>query len=409
MRFRLLPDGATHDARVLLGARGLRAFGDGFISLLLPFYLTLLGFSEVEVGLVVTATLLGAGATTFAAGFLAHRYGAPRLLGIGAILTCATGVALVFAQDFWPLVALALVGTLNPTTGDVTLFAPLEHALLTRSAPARSRTALFARYSVVGSLVIALGSQAAALPALVRAWGGIDIKLAVQAMFVLYACIGIAGFLAYRRLSPIRPARTGTRGVPLRESRKTVYKLAALFSLDAFGGGFVAQSLLALWLFQRFDLSIAATATIFFWTGIFTALSQLASPWVAARLGLVKTMVYTHVPANALLIAVPFMPALEPAIVLLCVRAFFSSMDVPARSSYVMAVVTAAERPAAASMTVVPRSVASAASPALAGYLLALSPFGWPLVAAGALKLTYDILLLTMFSRVKPPEERGKE
>lgn len=409
MRFQFLPDGVSSDARVLLGARGLRAFGDGFISLLLPFYLTLIGMNAVEIGLVVTATLVGAGATTFAAGFLAHRYGAPRLLGVGAILMCATGVALVFAQDFWPLVVLALVGTLNPTTGDVTLFAPLEHALLTRSAPARSRTALFARYSVIGSLIVAIGSQAAALPALVRMGTGIDVKLAVQAMFVLYACIGIASFLAYRCLSAIPVESAGARGAPLRESRTTVYKLAALFSLDAFGGGFVAQSLLALWLFQRFELSIAAAATIFFWTGIFTALSQLASPWVAARLGLVKTMVYTHVPANALLIVVPFMPALEHAIVLLCVRAFFSSMDVPVRSSYVMAVVSPAERPAAASMTVVPRSIASAASPTLAGYLLALSPFGWPLVAAGALKLTYDVLLLVMFRGVKPPEEVGGE
>lgn len=325
MPIQVLPHGAASDARVLLTARGLRAFGDGFISLLLPFYLTLLGFSAFEVGLVVTATLLGAGVTTVAAGFLAHRYGGRRLLGIGAILTCGTGMALVLAQDFWPLILIALAGTLNPTAGDVTLFAPLEHALLSRSAPATSCTALFARYSVIGSLVVALGSQAAALPALVSTWLHLDIKLAVQVMFVLYAFIGVMNFVAYRQLSAAADGGTGGHGVSLGKSKRTVYKLAALFSLDAFGGGLVAQSLLALWLFQRFDLSIAAAASIFFWTGIFSAFSQLASPWIAARLGLIRTMV------------------------------------------------------------------------------------GWPLVAAGALKLVYDALLLAMFRRVQPPEELGKK
>jgi predicted MFS family arabinose efflux permease len=184
-----------------------------------------------------------------------------------------------------------------------------------------------------------------------------------------------------------------------------VYTLSALFSLDAFGGGFVVQSLLALWLFQRFELSVAAAGTIFFWTGVLSAGSYLVAARLAQRLGLINTMVYTHLPSNVLLMLVPFMPSLPLALALLFARSALSQMDVPTRNSYVMAVVPPAERAAAASVTAVPRSLASAASPLLSGYLLGLSTFGWPLVIAGVLKGTYDLLLLRMFARVKPPEE----
>ncbi|MEA2514891.1 MAG: hypothetical protein QOJ59_4380, partial [Thermomicrobiales bacterium] len=196
---------------------------------------------------------------------------------------------------------------------------------------------------------------------------------------------------------------------PLGASKRTVYRLAALFSLDSLGGGFVVQSLLALWLFQRFDLSVATTGTIFFWSGLFSAFSQLAAPRLAARIGLVQTMVFTHLPANLFLIATPFMPTLPLAIATLLARSLVSSMDVPARTSYVMAVVSPEERPAAASVTNVPRSLASALGPFPAGYLLGLSTFGWPLVIGGTLKAVYDLLLLAMFHKLKPPEERDGE
>ena len=404
---RVLPAGTAPEARLLLAARGLRAFGDGFMSLLLPFYLTLLGLSALEIGCAITVTLVGSGLATLASGLVAHRYGARSLLLVGAALMCVTGLALSVVDEYWPLLIVAFVGTMNPTGGDATLFSPLEQTLLAHAAPAESRTALFARYSVLGSLVMALGAQAAALPDALASSIGFDLKTAVQSMFVVYALLGAASFVLYRRLhkdaddSPVRSAR------PLGESKRRVFTLAALFSLDAFGGGFVVQSLLALWLLQRFDLGLAAAGTIFFWTGLFTAASQLASPWLAARIGLVNTMVYTHVPANLFLMLVPLMPNLWLALLLLALRSLLSSMDVPARNSYVMAVVTPEERPAAASVTAVPRSLASAASPALAGYLMALSPFGWPLVIAGGLKVTYDVLLLIMFRRVRPPEEQS--
>jgi MFS family permease len=405
----ILPAGTLPDARLLLAARALRAFGDGYVSLLLPFYLTLLGLTALQVGFIITATLLGAGLTTLAVGIIAHRYRQRSLLAAACVLAMVTSVIIVFATDFWPLLLIALTGMLNPSTGDVSVFAPLEHSLLTQTVTPQSRTSLFARYSLVGALVGAIGAQAAGLPALAENLLAVDLKAAVQAMFLLYGASAFLSLLLYRRLSPRLEAHGQPQSTPLGKSKRIVYKLAALFSLDAFGGGFVVQSLLALWLFQRFDLSLAAAGTIFFWTGILTAFSYLAAARLAARIGLINTMVFTHIPANLFLILVPFMPTLPLAILFLFLRSALSSMDVPARTSYVMAVVSPGERPAAARVTAVPRSLASAISPSFAGYLLSLSTFGWPLIICGALKITYDLMLLKMFSRVKPPEEERGE
>jgi len=402
-----LPPGTLADARTLLAARALRAFGDGFVSLLLPYYLTLLGYDAWAIGLLVTATLLGSGLMTLGVGLIAHRRSARQLLMLGSLLMAATGLAVPALTDFWPLLVVATVGTLNPAANDVTLFSPLEQTLLARAAPATSRTALFARYSLIGALVAAIGAQAAGLPGFLAPQGGAAQLPAIKAMFLLYALLGIAAFLSYLRLSPALESGKHDRPVPLGKSRRIVYKLAALFSIDAFAGGFAVQSLLALWLFQKFGLSVTAASSIFFWTGLLTAFSQLAAARVAARFGLINTMVYTHLPANLFLILVPFMPTLELAMLFLFLRSALSSMDVPARSSYVMAVVSPGERPAAASLTAVPRSLASALSPSLAGALLATGTFGWPLVICGTLKIAYDLALLKMFSSVKPPEESG--
>ncbi len=404
----LLPPGTQPAARLVLLVRGLRAFGDGYVSLLLPFYLTLLGFSALEVGVLVTSTLLGSGLMTLAIGYFAHRYQSRSLLLAASLLMAATGCAFVLTTDFWPLLVIAAAGTLNPSSGDVSVFLPVEHTLLSHTVTPQSRTALFARDSLVGALVAAIGAQAAGMPVLAEQWLSVELKTALKAMFVLYGAIGLASFFIYRRLSPRIEVEPEHAPTPLGKSKRTVYKLAALFSLDAFAGGFAVQSLLALWLYDRFDLSLTAAGTIFFWVGIFAAASQLASPWVAARIGLINTMVFTHLPSSVFLILVPFMPTLSLALVFLFLRAALSSMDVPARTSYVMAVVSPGERPAAASVTAVPRSLAAALSPALAGYLLTLSGFGWPLIICGTLKIVYDLTLLKMFSRVKPPEEARK-
>lgn len=398
------------DSRRLLAARGVRAFGDGFVSLLLPAYLLELGWTPLQVGLVATTTLLGSGLLTLWAGLAGQRLGHRRLLLGATGLMVATGLGVASFSSFWPLMLVAFVGTLNPSGGDTSVFLPAEHALLARGAEGKARTAAFARYSLVGSLSAAAGALAAALPGVLSAHGGLEMRTSLQSMFLLYALLGIVVAILYRGLGT-RAANPpeGERSSGLGPSRRRVYLLASLFSLDAFGGGFVVQSLLALWLYQRFGLSLEAAASIFFWTGVLTAFSYLVAARIADRIGLVRTMVYTHLPSSLCLIAMPFCTELAWAIGLLLVRSALSQMDVPTRSSYVMAIVTPAERSAAASVTSVPRSLAATASPALAGYLLGLSAFGWPLVIGGSLKIVYDLLLLAMFSRVHPPEEGEKK
>jgi MFS family permease len=389
----------------LLWARGLRAFADGYVSLLLPLYLIALGFSPFQVGAIATGTLLGSGVVTMLVGWHAWRFPYRALLLAAAGLMCATGLGFATVQDFWPLLLIAIVGTLNPSSGDVSLFLPLEHAVLSHSVDDRSRTALFARYSLTGSLVAALGALFAGAPGLLTSKLALDATLALQLMFGLYGLIGLLVALIYATLPHGIGAGLQAPAAPLRKSKKHVYTLAALFSLDSFGGGFVVQSMIALWLFQKFQLSITLAGAIFFWTGVLSAFSALVAVRIARRIGLINTMVFTHLPANVFLVATPFMPTLESAVALLLLRSALSSMDVPARSSYVMAIVPPEERAAAASVTAVPRSLASAASPLLSGFLLGMSSFGWPLVVAGVLKIAYDLLLLWMFRNVRPPEE----
>ncbi len=236
---------------------------------------------------------------------------------------------------------------------------------------------------------------------------GTGTRTAMQIAFFLYAALALGAALAYRGLPREGHAAAGKRRAPLGPSRRRVQALAALFALDAFGGGLVAQSMLALWLFTRYGLGTAAAGTLFFCTGLLASLSFLAAVPLARRIGLVNTMVFTHLPANVCLALVPFAPGLASVVALLLVRDALSQLDVPTRSSYVMAIVTPEERPAAASLTALPRSLGAAAGPAVAGWLLALSPFGWPLAAAGTAKIAYDLLLLASFGRVRPPEEGG--
>jgi MFS family permease len=395
----------TNVDRILI-AKGLRAFGDGYVSLLLPVYLLELGFSPLQVGIIATTTLLGSGVLTLGVGLYAHRYHYRALLLAATLLMAGTGLGFAFLHDFWPLMLVALVGTLNPSSGDVSVFLPLEHAVLSRMVDDKRRTAVFARYSLVGSLLAAVGSLAAALPMLMVTHLDMSQKAADQWMFVLYAVLAGAAALTYRQLPPRAEADGPQPAAPLSKARKSVFTLAALFSLDAFGGGFVVQSMLALWLYQRFGLSITLAGTIFFWSGILTSLSYLVAVRIANRFGLVNTMVFTHLPSSLCLLLIPFMNHIGYVIALLFLRSALSQMDVPTRSSYVMAIVPLEERPAAASVTSVPRSLASAVSPFLAGYLLSASSFGWPLLAAGALKIIYDVLLLAMFRKVRPPEEQ---
>jgi MFS family permease len=390
---------------IVVGSRALRGFADGLVSVLLAGYLTRLGFAPLEVGAIVSATLLGSAALTILVGVASPRLEGRRVLLLASVLMLATGLGFAGLQAFWPLLVVALLGTLNPSSGDVSVFLPAEQALLADASSATDRPRVFAWYNVAGALAGALGALASAAPAAFARRSGIDVLDAERSAFLFYGAIGVGVAALYWRLP--RPKRPGPSAFapPLARSRRVVLHLAALFSLDSFGGGFVVQSVLVLWLHRRFGLSVESTGAIFFAAGLVSALSQLVSPRVAARLGLVRTMVYTHLPASVLLIAAGVVPSAGAAVGLLLLRAALSQMDVPARQSYVMALVPAEERAAAASFTNVPRSLAAALPPFLTGLMLERSSFGWPLVCAGAIKATYDLLLLAQFRAVHPPEQ----
>jgi MFS family permease len=396
-------------AHRLLVSRGLRGVIDGSVSVMLAGYLSRLGLLPSQVGVLVTGTLLGSGVLTLAVGLVAHRFAVRRLQLFAALLMVATGLGFATFDRFWPLLIVAVLGTLNPSSGDVSVFLPLEQAQLAHAAAGpRQTAALFARYNVVGTFAGALGALVAGTPELVARLGALDVLIAEKSTFLVYSAVGAVVAWVYAGM-PELGATTGAAR-PLEKSRRAVLQLSALFSLDSFGGGFVVQSLLTLWLQQRFGLSVAGAGVFFFASSLLSALSQLISPKLAARIGFVRTMVYTHIPANLLLMSAAFMPSLPLVLTCLLLRASISSMDVPARQAYVMSVVPPEERAAAASVTNVPRSLASSLSPALAGLLIERSALierllpglgrasaAVPLLCAGFLKIAYDLSLLALF------------
>jgi MFS family permease len=385
-------------------ARALRGFGDGFAVIVLPVYLTTIGLGAAQIGLVAAAALLGTAVLTLGMGFIAPRYDLRTLLIVGALLMAGTGIAFPAFEPFGFIVAVAFFGTINPSTGDIGVMIPAEHAMLARNVADDERTRAFARYSLVGALSMAVGALAAAAPDLLTAAGWTRTG-ALRAMFYAYGALGAACVAIYRVVPRTHTAQRTTTA-PLGPSRGVVYKLAALFSVDAFAGGFIVQSLLAVWLFERFHISLAAASVFFFCSSALGAFSFPLAVRIAKRFGLVNTMVFTHIPANVFLILAALSPDLTVAMTLLLVRSALSQMDVPTRSSYVMAVVTPPERPAAASVTAVPRSLASSLSPPLAGLLLSSAFLGMPLILCGSLKILYDVALLFSFRHIKPPEER---
>ncbi|HZT25960.1 MAG TPA: MFS transporter [Pseudolabrys sp.] len=388
---------------LLYAARGVRGFGDGFATVILPAYLAAVGYDSFEIGVVLSASLLGTALLTLAVGLIAPRHDLRTLMLPGAALMTLTGVAFPNAGDIVLVAAVAFIGTINPSTGDLGVLVPLEHAMLARGMVHGERTQAFARYSLVGALSMAAGTLAAGAPDFVVGVG-IGSLTAFKLMFYLYAALGVLSALLYRRL-PRTPPSAERPQAPLGPSRGIVYKLAALFSLDAFAGGFAVQSLIALWLFQRFDLSLSAAGVFFFWSGVLSAFSYPLAARLARRIGLVNTMVFTHIPSSVFLILAALSSNLYLTLGLLLLRAALSQMDVPTRTSYVMAVVTPPERAAAASVTAVPRSLAAATSPGIAGLLLGTAFSGLPLVICGSLKIVYDVVLLLSFRHLKPPEE----
>jgi len=398
---------ATATIRRIILARGIRDFGDGLVAVVLPAYLVALGYGAREVGTVATVALLGSALMTLGIGMLGALADPRRLLMAATLLMVATGLGFAMATGFALLVLVALVGTINPSAGSVSVFAPLEQARLSEAASDAARTTILARYSLAGSLAAAAGALAAGAPQ-VLATLGLGEVAAMRSVFYLYAVLGLGCFLAYAGLGAAPAEARRANHAPLGRSRGIVLKLAALFSVDSFAGGLAVQALLALWLFERFDLSLAEAGLFFFWSGVLSAFSFPVAARLAGRIGLINTMVFTHIPSSLCLIAAMFAPDVGWALGLLLLRAALSQMDVPTRTSYVMAVVTPPERTAASSFTAVPRSLAAAAGPAIAGALFAAGWQAAPFLICGVLKIAYDLALLWAFRHLRPPEEQAR-
>ena len=399
----------TPDGRLLFATRMVRLFAYGFLSVVLALYLIQLGLNETQIGILLTWTLVGDAAISLWIASLADRLGRRRMLILGAGLMVFAGLAFALTGNFLLLTLAAIVGTLSPSGNEVGAFLSIEQAALSHIVPDRQRTQTFAWYQLAGSFLTALGAlSGGGLAGIIQRAGGSPLE-SYRAVVVGYALLGLALGVLFSRLSSVievgqianLPYKFG-----LHRSRRVVFKLSALFALDAFGGGLVVQSLIAYWFNARWGVQPALLGGIFFGANIFAGLSALAAARMAARFGLINTMVWTHIPSNVLLMLVPLMPNLPLAIAVLLARFSISQMDVPTRQSYTMAVVAPDERSAAAGITSIVRTLGSAAAPLVTGALLGASLLSAPFFVAGGLKIVYDLSLYQSFRSLKPPEER---
>jgi MFS family permease len=400
------------DVAVLFAGRAVRLFAYGMLAVVLVLHLAAAGLSDAQVAALLTLTLLGDTALSLAIATRADRVGRRRMLVLGAALMVAAAAAFASTRSFWPLVIAATIGVISPAGNDVGPFLAIEQAALAQTVPARRRTAVLAWYALAGAIATALGSLAGGAIAGLLQRGGWAPLASYRAVVLGYGALGLllAGvFTLLGRAveagaagaAPVAGARLG-----LGRSRPVVLRLSALFSLDAFAGGFVVQSYVAYWFHRRFAAPPEVIGAIFFGGNLLAGLSALSAGWLAARIGLVNTMVFTHLPSNVLLLLVPLMPSLPLAVAVLLLRFSISQMDVPTRQSYVLAVVDPGERSAAAGVTGVARTVGAALAPLVAGPLYASAALaGVPFLVSGGLKIVYDLLLYRAFRRVRPAEE----
>jgi MFS family permease len=406
----------TRDGRLLFAARFIRLFAYGSLSVVLVFFLVGIGLSESQIGTLLTLTLAGDVVVSLLLTTRADRIGRRRTLMAGAVLMIAAGLVFAATSHLWLLVLAGTIGVISPSGNEVGPFLPVEQASLSQIIPARDRTDVFAWYTLAGSLATALGSLVGGAATRLLQNAGATPLTSYRGVVVLYALLGAALFALFSKVSAaaevtVRSEQKTPRGLladlsGLDESRGVVAKLSALFAIDSFGGGFVIQSFAAYWFYLRFGLKPEALGAIFFVANVLAGISALLASRLASRIGLVNTMVFTHLPSNVLLILVPLMPTLPLAILMLLIRFSISQMDVPTRQSYVMAVVTPEERSSAAGITGVARTTGAAMSPVLAGLMFARPALiNLPFFVAGGLKIVYDLLLWKAFVAVKPPEE----
>jgi MFS family permease len=406
----------TRDAWLLFATRFVRLFAYGSLSVVLVFYLVGVGLSEPQTGLLLTLTLVGDTVVSLFLTTRADRIGRRRTLVAGAVLMAGAGLVFSSTRNLWLLLIAGTVGVISPSGNEVGPFLSIEQAALSHVVSDRTRTDVFAWYTLAGSVATALGALAGGTVA-----RGSERVLtspvdSYRIVVVLYAALGVSLAILFSRLSGQAEATTVSQKTAsgltfaalsgLERSRAVVARLSALFALDSFGGGFVIQSFAAYWFYLRFGVNPATLGAIFFWANIFAGISALLASRLAARIGLINTMVATHLPSNILLILVPLMPTLPLAVLVLLVRFSISQMDVPTRQSYIMAIVSPEERSAAAGITGVARTIGAAISPLFVGLMFARPALiNLPFFIAGTLKIAYDLLLYRGFVAVRPPEE----
>ena len=404
----------TPDGRLLFATRFVRLFAYGAVSVVLVLYLVGLGLSEAEAGILLTATLLGDTAVSLYLTTRADRFGRRRMLVAGAILMAAAGVVFALSHQMWLLVLAGTIGVISPSGQEVGPFLPIEQAALSQVVAGRARTDIFAWYTLAGSIATALGALSGGFLTNALQATRTPVESYRSVLFV-YAGVGIllcGLFLNASRAIEAPPVnQPGSRTVlarlsGLHRSHDIVLRLSALFALDAFGGGFVVQSFAAYWFYVRYGVDPKTLGTLFFAANVFAGISALVASRLANRIGLVNTMVVTHLPSNVLLMMIPLMPTLSLATAVLLLRFSISQMDVPTRQSYTMAVVSPDERAAASGITGVARTTGAALSPLFAGMLFAHpSLVNVPFYIAGVLKIAYDLLLFRAFRAVDTPEE----
>lgn len=401
-------DWVSRDGKLLIGVRGVRTFAHSAASVLLAIYLDLLGFSLVEIGLFLTIGSAGAAFWALIGGLVGDAVGRRRLLTVMGLLMALTGIALITAQSFALLAAAAFLGSFSALAGASGAMGPLEQASLPTAAAPERRTDLFALYGIVGSVALALGALAAGVPAVLEASIGLDQIGSFRIVFAGYVALGLVIALMYSRLSAqveVPEAEARWRN-PLRmPSRSRMLTLAGLFTVDSFGTGMMGQSLAAYWFFTRFGLLAEELGLVFFASNVLTAISLWVAARLASRIGLVNTMVFTHIPSSLVLIVIPFVPDAGWAIALWLIRAFCVQMDAPTSQSYTMAVVGPEERSAMATATTVSRSSGVAMGPVATTALWSAASASAPFVVGGVVKIAYDLTLWFLFRRIKPPEE----
>jgi MFS family permease len=401
------------DIPLLFTTRVIRMFGYGFLSVVLALYLAKRGLGEGEIGMLLTLTLAGDAAITLWITTSADRLGRRRMLVFGAGLMIISGLIFSLTGNYILLVATAIIGVISPSGNEIGPFLSIEQASLSQLVPDEKRTQTFAWYNLAGSFATATGALiGGALAQLLQGRGFTPLD-SYRAVLMGYTLIGVLLVVLFLLLSQSVEAPKLTEASPtpgrlgLHKSRSVVYRLSSLFALDAFAGGLVVQSMVAYWFNIKFGVQPAVLGAIFFGANILAGISALSAAWIAKRIGLINTMVYTHIPSNILLILVPFMPTLPLAVLALLLRFSISQMDVPTRQSYTMAVVSPDERSAAMGVTSIARSVGAMLSPAITGQLLAVTGLmGAPFVIAGSLKIVYDVLIWRGFRAIKPPEEK---